>query len=306
MARALELTSWLGVSISHPGEWELAIASGPDEPGRCTFTDRHYHRLNIQWRKVKQPPKLELLLEKYRQSDKGQLRELSPLGNLPAGWVGLLRKAAEEGVVTYATKVFTLCEPLLLAEVTLVWPKEQQRDAALEAAILKSVAAESSAWPRLWQAMGLSLDLPRPFDLRRNDSKVGRVSWEFAAPGHTIPPFVVQRLALPEYWIKGSLMDWMKKQVPAGHKAVKEEAAVVNGHPAWRLISRGRADLWSSLRGRRLLRLDLAWLCPQESRVYHLITHRTSRTEEPALPEGLVIRCCRPVPQVRPGKVRKA
>jgi hypothetical protein len=289
------------VSIDHPGEWELVIASGPDEPGRCTFTDRHYHRLNVQWRKVKRPPKLELLLEKYRHSDKGELRDLSPLTDLPAGWVGLLRKA-DEGVVTYAAKV--LREPLLLAEVTLVWPK--QRDTALEAIILKSVAADSSAPSRLWQAMGLSLDLPRQFDLRRNDSKVGRVSWEFAAADRSVPPFTVERLAMPEYWIKGSLMDWMKKQAPRGHKAVKEETAVVNGHPAWRLISRGRADLWSSLLGRRLLRLDLAWLCPQESRVYHIITHRTSRTQEPTLPEGLVIRCCRPVPAIGKSKMRKA
>jgi hypothetical protein len=284
------------VRVDHPGDWEIALASGPGKPGRFTLTDRHFHRLDIRWRNVRHPPNLKLMLEKHRQNPRGKLRELVPLSGLPADWVGLLRKG-DGGCATHAVKVFSINSNSrnhrLVVEATLVWP--DRRDTALEGAILDSVAPDFSAPRRLWQAMGLSLEVGREFHLRRNDSKVGRVRWEFAAEaGKSVSRLIVERLALPEYWLKGSLADWLVEQLPPKHGRVREETSVFNGHRALRLVSRGQADLWAFLRGLRPIRLDLAWLCPLEGRVYHVSVGRMSKDPDLDLPEGLVIRCCRP------------
>lgn len=285
--------------MDHPGDWEIALATGPDAPLRCAFADRHFHRLDVRWREVRRPPNLSLLLEKHRQNPKGELRDVAALSDLPAGWHGLLRQG-DNGCVTYAAKVFR--ERRMLAEATLFWPG--QRDLRLEAAILESVATDASSPVRLWQAMGVSLDLPEKFELRSSDTSVGRVRWEFATAGRGATTLTVERLAMPDSWLRIDVADWLAEQLPPRQIEVERSEESFNGHPAWRLVSRGRADLGTVLLRRRARRLDVAWLCPAENRLYHLAVRRVSRREELELPPSLVMRCCRPVPQVAVGAGR--
>lgn len=292
MAWALERTSWRGVRVDHPRDWEIALAAGPHAPLRCAFADRHFHRLDIRWREVQRPPNLRLLLEKHRQNPKGELRDMAPVSNLPTGWYGLLRKG-EGGCVTYAAKVFR--DRRMLAEATLFWPG--QRDPRLEAAILESVATEASGPVRLWQAMGLSLDLGEEFKLRSSSSSVGRVRWEFATAGRETTTLTVERLAMPDCWLKVGLEDWLADQLPPRQIVVEQSPLSFNGHSARRLVSRGRPSVPQRIVRRRPRRLDVAWLCPTENRLYHLAVAQTSRREEVELPPSLVVRCCRPVPQ---------
>ncbi len=293
MPQALERTSWRGVRVDHPAEWEIALAAGPDDPPRFAFADRHYHRLDVRWQRVERPPNLKLFLEKHRQSPQGQLRDVSPLSGLPAGWSGVLRKG-EGGCVTYAAKVFR--DRRILTEVTLFWPG--RRDIPLEAAILESVAADTSAPVRLWQAMGLSMELGQEFTLRSSGASVGRVRWQFAAPGREAAKLTVQRLAMPDCWLNRPLEDWLSEQLPPRHVAIDRSITTFNGHLGRRQLSRGKGNLTASLRRLRPMRLDVAWLCPAENRLYHVTFTRLSRTESVKLPESLTVRCCRPVPQV--------
>lgn len=293
MPQALERTSWRGVRVDHPRDWEIALAAGPDEPPRCAFADRHYHRLEVRWQEVQHPPNLELLLEKHRHSPKGQLRDVSRLAGLPAGWSGLLRKG-EGGCVTYAAKVFR--DRRVLAEATLFWPG--RRDTTLEAVILESVAVDTAGPTRLWQAMGISLELGEEFKLRSRDSRVGRVQWQFATSGRDAATLTVERLAMPDCWLRGSLEDWLAEQVPRRHVVVAKSATAFNEHRAHRQVSRGKGKLVATLRRLRPTRLDVAWLCEAENRVYHLAFARLSRDQELELPASLTVRCSPPVPQV--------
>ena len=43
-------------------------------------------------------------------------------------------------------------------------------------------------------------------------------------------------------------------------------------------------------------RLDAAWQCPRESRLYHVRRTQISRDAEISLPQDLKIHCCRPAP----------
>ena len=300
MPWALERTSWRGVRVDHPRDWEIALAAGPDEPPRCTFTDRHYHRLDVRWQETDHPPNLELLLEKHRHSPKGELRDVSRLGGLPAGWSGVLRKG-EGGCVTHAAKVFR--DRRVLVEATLFWPG--QRDTALEAAVLESVAVDAAGPVRLWQAMGMSLELGEQFRLRSSDSRVGRVQWQFATIGRDAATLTVERLAMPDCWLKGPLEDWLSEQVPPRHVAVTKTATTFNEHSAHHQVSRGKGSLGATLRHLRPMRLDVAWLCEAENRLYHLALARLSRGQELELPASLAVRCCQPVPQAAGGPERR-
>ena len=54
------------MEIGHPPDWELSFACEPDAPGRCSFSDRYYQRMDVRWRELKYVPDLDKMLDKYR------------------------------------------------------------------------------------------------------------------------------------------------------------------------------------------------------------------------------------------------
>jgi hypothetical protein len=284
------------MQVDHPAEWELAIASGIDEQPRCVFADRYYHRLEITWRKLNFKPNLELVLQRHRRrSGKNDNTTITDLKNAPPPWRGVIRKTPKGKIVN---AVRFLENARWLTDVAVAWP--ESRDAALENAILTSVKAEDpDTKVRLWDAMGISMSLGRQFDLVRSRAKVGRVAWDFATEQKKGPRLTVERIALPDHWLKGPLRDWLIGQMPAGHKMLRQNMAIVNNHRGEELLSRGKITPLASMRGLREIRMSVAWLCPVEARVYQGSITAASRQSEICLPGDLNIRCCGTVPSAK-------
>jgi hypothetical protein len=303
MTGQLERTSWRAVQIDHPLEWEVAVASGPDDPPRLVLTDRRYHRLDVKWRALKYVPNLDLWLTKYGRRDKKDKTKYSPLATAPSGWKGVVQKRTE-GTLVHAIRFFR--QARLIVEVTLVWP--ERRDPGLENRILQSVETTDGQGegPKLFQAMGMSVICPVEFDLRETNLKVGQIQWDFRAvsarrkvvkKGSALR---VERIALPDYWLEGkALREWVIEQLPGGHRQLRERLVPVNHHGADELVSVGKTPLSGRFRGRREMRLDLVWRCPIEERIYHIELTEQRRDEEISLPERFEVHCCRPVPLVK-------
>jgi hypothetical protein len=280
------------MQIDHPHQWELAIASGVDEPGRCVFVDREFRRLDVRWKPVQHVPNLDLLLDKHRRQQHGAAT-LSQLADPPPPWQGVVRRA-EEAQVVHAGRFFK--ETRWLVEASLVWPR--RRDTELERAILASIVPQSPGdAERLWQAMGISLTIGREFQLVRSRAQVGRVRWDFQTPKKG-PTVHVERIALPEHWLKSSLDDWLLHELPPNSQVLRRTKVPCRGHEAEMLLSRTKAGIVATLRGLRRVRLDLAWQCPVDGRLYHVTQGQCTRQPEIALTESLTVRCCRPPPRI--------
>ena len=303
MTDNLTQTCWRGMAVTHPEAWELAVFSGRDEPGRCTFNDRIYQRLDVRWRDLTYVPNLDLILDRYRRrSEKEKSQPVLPLPDPPEHWQGVMRPT-KNGMVIYAARYYR--QPRWLAEVTLIWP--DRRDEHLERQILDSIQPQDPDTPlRHWQALGIDMDISRPFDLTDCSAKVGRVAWTFTVPNarkehahlkHS--SLLVERLAMPAAWIKGSMQDWLKDQIPSQRKVVSEELAIFNTHRCQRLTSTASAGTFSTLRGVRSVWMDVAWQCPTEGRLYHLRMCERSGDESIGFPDNLAVRCCRQPPQPR-------
>lgn len=295
MAQRMQRTVWRGMQIDHPDRWELMRASGVGEPGCCLFADPLYQRLEVRWRVLKYVPDLDMMLQKYRQKTDEEL-ELADLATAPHPWRGVVRDTPD-GAVVHAGRFFRQSRQLV--EVTIVWP--QQRDLELEDAILSGIAvAKDDSERRLWQAGGMSLSIGADFELLDSSAKVGQTRWEFGAAKSRKPTLTVERIAMSEYWLEGSVGDWLQQQVPKRHRVLRREAVQYNAHPAQRLISSGKIGTLASLRGLRRVQLDLGWRCPTEARVYHISFWEASRIEQISLPGNIEIHCCRPVPLIGP------
>jgi len=291
MTDTFERTSWRGIQIDHPSQWELIRASGRDEPGRCVFADRLDERLDVRWRSVTYVPNLDLMLRKYWRKTQDET-ELGELEEAPPPWRGIFRRTPQ-ATTAHAGRFFR--EARLLVEVTILWPED--RDPDLEEAILQSVSTQPRGSPVfLWQAGGMSVLAPAGYDLLESSSKVGHTRWDFGSGPKPQTSLQIERLALPEYWLAGSVGDWLEEDLPKGHRLLRREPVTVNGHPGQRLISEAKKGTLNALRGRRKVQLDVGWQCPVEGRVYRLRCWETSDEDEVSPPPEFEVRCCRPVP----------
>lgn len=284
--------------MDHPASWEVSIASGGDEPGRLTFVDRRYTRLDLRWRPLKHPPNLDLMLEKYRQKSSGRKGQDVQLGNLtgcPADWKGVVRQAPE-GLFVHAGRFFK--SQRLLVEAAIIWP--ERRDKSLERAVLASIAPQDLDAPqRHWRALGLDVTLDRDFELIQNDAKVGRVTWTFGkGKKHAGPRLLVERLAMVQYWLKQPLADWLTQQLPIRSRQIGGDETTFNGHPCARLLSHSKSSTVASLRGRRRVELDMSWHCPTDERVYRLAFSRVQKEKQLELPTDLAVGCCQATPKM--------
>ncbi len=287
----LERTCWRGLAVGHPRDWELSLASGADEPGRCSFSDRYQERLRVEWHVLQRVPDLDGMLHKYRHrmEKKDSDVVVHEMPHAPEPWVGVTRRTPE-GWITNAGRLFR--QRRWLVEVTFLWSGGP--DAGTEAAVLESIDTESEDVPaRRWHALGLRVAAPRGYDLATASTQVGRVRWEFLPPrGERDGAITVERLAMPDMWLKRPLRDWLAGELPPHARTVRQDAVACAPHGAEQIISTSRITPLLSLLGIRRLRVDRAWRCPIEDRIYHMSYAVRSRGELIELPDGLEVQCC--------------
>jgi hypothetical protein len=298
MHPGLQHTYWRGIHIGHPASWELAVSSTLDAPGRCTFADRYYQRLDVQWRPLESRPRIDLLLSRNQKREKGQKIEIRKLADLPEPWHGLLRQT-DHGQVVHALRYFD--NPRTLVEVTLIWP--QGREKASESAILKSIEMQDPKEPvRRWRAMGLDVVVPRELDLLTCKADVGCLRWDFGSNPRRPGELVIERLAMVDVWLDEPLEDWLASRL-SDAKVVRHVPTRFNGHPAVEIFSRGWGGALALFRGRWRFGHSVAWRCDSENRLYRLHVERVQRSDEVESPSGLKIACCQPQPLVAEASV---
>jgi hypothetical protein len=278
-------TCWRGMEMGHPTEWEPGFLSGLGRPGRCVFVDRRYQRLEVQWRRVARGPDLRQMYQRVAKSYGGRPSSLL-VG--AAGWEGMVRRE-ENGSIVHAGKYFAPVR--WLVQVVLVWPGKRQRP--VELAVLRSIAPQGRADPLRWQALGLRADVPAAYELIDYRAEVGRVRWDFERSGRVRAGLMLERIAMGRYWLKRPLAEWLKTQLPGRVKALATTPAECGGHGGAAVHSRSR-NLPRRALGLALRRVDVAWSCPNEDRVYRVgVWQRTRRALD--WPATLTVHCCQPV-----------
>lgn len=293
MSVKFDQTVWRGICVRHPAEWELVFASSHGHPGRCSFADRRYERLRVEWHRAKPETNFRKMLEDVASKKREEGKQAEALRGQAEGWYGTVEQT-ETGTLVHAGRF--LEKAGLLADVLMIWPGK--RDRRLENEVLSGIAVTPEE--DLWQAMGLKVRVPQGYDLLHFLPEAGKVWWEFGRKdGKPWPRFSVERLAVPRYWLKVPLEKWLEGSLEKGARAVSVGKAAYKGHEAVRLLSTKSGGAWDKVRGRREHVVHFAWKCPVEERVYHMRFSDMSRGAFPALPSALAIECCREPPLTR-------
>ena len=285
----LDNTCWRGMEIAHPPRWELAVASAAQRPGECVFADRHYQRLAVKWKRVKYKPDVSLLVQKFRHKlDKAEDIDLVTLEDLPEPWQGVLQ-TTPDGQLTQAMRAFE--ESRTVVEATLIWPG--RRKPALEHQVLEGMAPQWEDGPvTRWRALGFDVLLHKRFQLTKSTPHAGRIHWEFDADEKAYGPLVIERLSLAGGWMTAPLHTWMAESLPVGGKVLHQRQVFINGHRAQELCSQNPISKLAGWMGLWRMRVDLAWQCPVENRLYRISYSKRSRVHDIRLPETLTVKCC--------------
>ena len=294
-----ERTCWRGLQVEHPAQWEVAVASGAGNDRRLVLADRYHHRLDVRWKRLDFDPKLDRVMDRYRQHE-GKGVEYAPIESLDEGWLGVLQPLEPKGTLAHMGKFFG--EQGVLVEATIYWPG--RRDVNLEQAVARGIAAADPKAPRCtWQAMGLSLDIDSRYDLVESDTKVGRLCWSFSTGAKRSLELNVERIALAEHWLDEPLREWLVGQIPREFRPLRQDPVDHPPHRGEQIVSQAKMYFHDTLRGIRRLRVDRAWLCPAEGRVYHMTASVPSRDSQLDFPSHLSVRCCRTPALVTSGGV---
>jgi hypothetical protein len=287
----LDKTVWRGMEILHPREWALVSASPWGKPGACVFADRRNERFKVQWRAMKTAPNLAKLIEEKppRDDRPGPV----PLKGQPPAWRGTLERA-EGGTIVHAGRHFA--EEGLFTEAVLLWPG--RRDRPLENALLQGVrpAVNDTEGRCVWRAMGLFVRVASSRDLLRFRMDEGQTSWGFGPRGVKAahPDLGLRRIAMPWRWLHTPLDAWLQTQLEPGWRLRLARRTFHNNHTAARIVSFRRGRMRHALAGRVLLRVDLAWHCDVEDRVYHVQYQKETAEHDLSLPADLTVECCAP------------
>lgn len=240
----------------------------------------------MQWRPLSYVPNLRRAIGKRESAQGGALE----LNGLPSGWQGVLSGEGERAV-THVGRFFE--HQKTLAEIVLVWPLG--RDTQLERRVLGSVLPVPVREGTIrWDAMGIGADLPDQYSMTGFRAEPAHSEWTFKGrDGVTV---TIARLGMPKYWLKVPLADWLAEQAPRGWCAAPAGRTTMNGHEAWDISTHGPTQGIDRLLGRRTVAREIAWHCPAEDRVYRVRYHAVIRGATVAMPVGLKVDCCRPLP----------
>jgi len=276
-------TCWRGIRVVLPADWEPARLCGPKDPTECTFVDRRFQRLRVHWQKVPRKPDLA---EMYRRKAAGDGEGPRPTAlKGVAGWRGLVYREGTGYVVHAGT---FLPANHCLVQVVLTWPG--RRDPRLEREVLTGIDAQPTEGGALWSALGLSARVAPEMEMVRGSSKVGRVRWDFRRAGRRSEGLILERLAMPNEFLTKPMGQWLGQEIPAGFATLSERAVDCGAAGGCERTSRGGSPFQRALR-RGTSRLDRAWLCRAEERIYRLSYWRPA-TGPIDWPECLEVGCC--------------
>jgi hypothetical protein len=277
-------TSWAGIQLDHPADWELFRLVRKADRWRFGLTDRHHQRVDMRWRKLGYKPNLDKMLERHQEKEKKA--KTTPATGLAEGWRGTVRQV-EGGCVVNAGKFIE--QGGILVEMIIVWPGK--RDQNLENTILRSVRhVDVENGRKLWQAMGLKAHVGQEYDIIEYKAEVGRVELVFGKSKKG-PRVAIERIAMPKYWLKGSLTGWLKAREEKW-TVLETGKQNVRGHDAAILKAAAKGLMVDSILLKKKVKAEIAWLCDKEQRVYRVSCLATQRGKDISVPDDVEVVCC--------------
>jgi hypothetical protein len=162
----------------------------------------------------------------------------------------------------------------------------------LENTILQSVRPpDAEGGMKKWQAMGMKVYIGAEYDIIEYKAESGRIEWVFGKTKKAGRRVAIERLAMPKYWLKGTVAEWLRSQADQ-RKVTEEWTEKVSGHQATCMRSSAKGLMVDTLLLKKQVKAEMAWLCETEQRVYRVSCFATQRATDIEIPKDVKVECC--------------
>ena len=277
---------WMGMSLQVPGSWEMVRHATSSRQGSLMMVDRRHQRLQLTWQQIQREPDLEQMIEDYRNKDLEEHRGVKHKRVVGVGgWVALRRSRADHHL-TRAVRFEKSCSRLV--ELVLPWPGVGGADGEVELDVLQGYRLEGpDGQSERWCAFGLEVQTPQGWSLHSAEIEPGSANMRFIKGRSEA---LIRRLGAVDAWFKGRLETFVQQQVEDASKTPR--LRTYRNHPACELTTEEPCTRWQRWTGKARRRMDLAWLCPTDHAVYHLMTLSPMKLERAAEPGDFAVGCC--------------
>lgn len=262
---------WRHIGIRLPDEWEMLLYSSQLESGRCVFADRYQHRLEMSWQIVPGPPDFSWMMKNYaerlgaKSSGETSHEGTADIRMLDVdGWHGLV---CADNVISSRFGRY-ISEEHCLVELVFLW--ENRRDKTLERTILNSIdlLKKDQDGLRRWRAFGMDIHVPDRLPLAQCAVLPASAQMVFRDGKKPDCEEKFERLGFVSEWLQVSLEKWLQQRTPRDISGMTHETTRIKNHEF--VILRGHKSMpgVSRLLGRHIDYQSIAWICPNDNRLY--------------------------------------
>jgi len=264
---------WQDISFFVPSEWEMLKFSSDYMNGSCSFADKYEEKLVVIWQRSSTRIDMDKAMLDRKLADK----EYCLSNNIANKIVSLDKSNScigyyveyDKQKVTKLWKEFFNGSLYTYLLILMIWNRE--RDVNLEQMFSDSINQVTVDDYRRLKAFGLDLLIPTSITLTYCNVYPAVAEMRFATKD-SLPKYTVKRLGMPSIWLKMPINLWLKKQLPKKINIVTETKSNTQaGHEL--CLYEGNMFWWRKKASfpKKIWRREIAWLCPKEQRVYHII-----------------------------------
>lgn len=281
--------SWLGVGMRLPVDWEMLRFSRNPETGHCIFADRYQYRLELNWKRVPEPPDMERMINDYQAklADQG-MKNLRRTGHSP--WQGITGLDGDCEISRYGRY---LPENNLILEAVFLWPPAEKAKPASEGRVLDSIRAETTAadGTRQWQAFDMVWKAPEKWLFQDCEASATQTGMTFeASNGRDKATFA--RHAMVSQWLTTSVSEWLEDNMPAAYRKKSLRCTIQAGHEVANLVAEREQSVWPDWRHGRRMYQACAWVCPQKQRLFCLTRLNHQKKRDTLSETAVALSCC--------------
>ncbi len=272
---------WRNISLELPKEWELLLFSKKRKAGSLTFADRKKYRLQLAWRELSGQPDIPRMARDYASQLLAKDAQSRPQAERVAGWWAIGHRS--EGMSSTRYVRFFIEQNLLVEAIAP--PTPLARDGRISEEVLQSVNLETHHMDGLdeWSAFGMLWQAPGCWELTSAQVQPASVTLEFAPEKEKGMYDRVTRRGMVRHWLKGSVAEWLKLQIPSNAERVVEATLESEGVKRWSVSGQVKPSSWGQgAQGWRKFSA-LAWICPGDGRLF---CHQRMEGMKEAPPEG--------------------
>jgi hypothetical protein len=279
----MQSIEWLGMLFLVPDDWEIVRHSVNEKTGSLILVDRRCQRMQVTWTYCEKKLCENDVFDDLKKRDIADNPECKT-GDLQSyGRFNGYRRICREDILVRAG----LYDEKQKLWIDVVLPVKNNDEEKTAVSVLESYASsrKDDRYLRL-RAFGLDAASPEGWKLVGADVKPALITFRYEHNGEKAE---ITRAGGADAWFDGNLETFLNNRITDSTGIYKEGTRL--GHASCGFIGKEQRLSIRWLLGKRRIRKDTVWYCPESRAVFHAVV--TGTRNKVFSTESFLVNCCK-------------